>query len=283
MIKSTALFILSTLGTLASSLCLINYAYADTHLTYTDTNSNAPAKINTIQIKADKVRSQNEQSANYTLFDGQQNILYNIDTEKKQYTKVALDGVKKMAQEAEQLQAQMREKITKDMANLPEEQRKVVEQRLANFEAKQKAPAPAVVAQKTAQTISVNNIPCTIYQVSIGGKPSRESCISAQAIPANDLKTLQAMFGFMNQMSQYSAQIRGEKTPDFANLPSYSLGLAVRIQALPNGMKSGMKSELMRIQQADLDHEVFTIPSDYSLYDEKQQTSTAQSNTATKQ
>ncbi|HHC74129.1 MAG TPA: hypothetical protein ENK78_03545, partial [Thiothrix sp.] len=223
MSKSTPLFALSLL---ASSLYTINSAYADTHLTYTDTNNDAPAKVNTIQIKANKVRSQDEKSTNYTLFDGQQNILYTVDTEKKQYTQVALDEVKKMAQEAEQLQAQMHEKITKDMVNLPEDQRKVVAQRLANFEAQQKTPAPVVTVQKTMQTINVNHIPCMVYQVSIANKPSRESCINNQAIPANDLKTLQAMFGFMNQMSQYTAKIRGEKIPDFASLPSYSLGLA---------------------------------------------------------
>lgn len=259
MIKSTAFLILSY-------ICLISYAYADTHLTYTDTYSNAPAKLNTIQIKAGKVRSQNEQSTSYTLFDSQQNSLYTINTKKKQYTKVALDEVKKIAQEAEQLQTQMREKITTEMANLPEEQRKVVEQRLANFEAQQKTPKPVVNAQKTQQSIRVNNIPCEVYQVTIDGKPSRESCISTQAIPENDLKSLQAMFSFINQMSQYTAQIRGEKKPDFATLPSYSIGLAVRIQALPNGMKS----ELMRIQQADLANAVFTIPSDYTLYDKTQ-------------
>lgn len=263
MIKSTAFLILS-------HICLISYAYADTHLTYTDTYTNAPAKLNTIQIKAGKVRSQNEQSATYTLFDSQQNMLYTINTEKKQYTKVSLDEVKKIAQEAEQLQTQMREKITAEMANLPEEQRKVVEQRLANFEAQQKTPTPVVNAQKTQQSISVNNIPCEVYQVTIDGKPSRESCISTQAIPENDLKSLQAMFSFINQMSQYTAQIRGEKKPDFATLPSYSTGLAVRIQALPNGMKS----ELMRIQQADLDNDVFTIPSDYTLYSNTQTNST---------
>ncbi|MGV6809994.1 MAG: hypothetical protein ACWA5U_08970 [bacterium] len=276
MLKSTALFVLSTF---ASSLFLAHNTYADTQLTYTDTNNNMPAKMNTIYIKAHNVRSQDEQSTNYTLFDGQQNILYSVDTEKKQYTQVALENIKNMAQEAEQLQTQMREKITQDMVNLPDDQRKVVEQRLAHFEAQQKTPAPTVTTQKTAQTISVNNIPCTVYQVSIGNKPSRESCINAQAMPANDLKTLHAMFGFMNQMSQYTAKIRGEKIPDFANLPSYSLGLAVRIQALPKGMKS----ELTGIQQADLKPDLFSIPSDYTLFDETQPAPAASSKTTTSQ
>lgn len=253
-------------SSLLTSFLLTTPSTADTHLTYTDSVKDGPSKVTNIYIKGDKVSSRGDNSPIYTVFDAKEQALYTINTQEKQYVKGTLDSVKTMASEALKAKEQMKAQLIEQMKKLPEEQRKVMEERMKQLEALENAPIPKVASEKTGKTENINGIDCEIYQVTTNGTPSRESCITETAIGENDLKTLQAMFGFMNKMAQENAAIQGQKAPDFSQLPSYSTGLALRIQGLPEGVKS----ELTQVNKNEVKADMVSVPSDYTLFDPKQ-------------
>jgi hypothetical protein len=252
-----------------TSLFLTTPSIADTHLTYTDSIKDGSSKVTNIYIKGDKISSRGDNAPIYRIFDAKEQALYTINPQEKQYIKGVLDSidsVKTMASEALKAREQMKAKLTEQMKTLPAEQRKAMEEQMKQLEAIENAPIPKIASEKTGKTETINGLECDVYQVTTNGTPSRESCITKTAIDENDLKTLQAMFGFMNKMAQENAAIRGQKTPDFSQLPSYSTGLALRIQGLPDGVKS----ELTQLNKNEVKTEMVSVPSDYTLFDPKQ-------------
>lgn len=250
-------------SSLVSTFLLSSPSTADTHLTYTDSIKDGSSKVTNIYIKGDKVSSRGDDSPIYTIFDAKERALYTVNSQEKQYIKGTLDSVKTMASEALKAKEQMKAQLTEQMKKLPEEQRKVMEERMQQLEAMENAPIPKVASEKTGKTDTINGLECEIYQVTTNGTPSRESCITETAIDSDDLKTLQAMFGFMNKMAQENAAIQGQKAPDFSQLPSYSTGLALRIQGLPEGVKS----ELTQLNKNEVKSDMVSVPSDYTLFD----------------
>jgi hypothetical protein len=245
-------------------ISLQSNSMADAKLVYSDTMEGNPTpKITTIFIKGSKVSSSNDQSPVYTIFDAEEEALYTVNKQEKKYIKATFDSFKAMSQQAAKMKDEMKSKLKAEMEKMPAEQRKIMEQKMAQLEEMEKAAAPKVESQKTGKTEMINGLDCELYTVSINETASRESCISEKAIDKDDLKTLQAMFGFMNKMAQQNARLQGQHTPDFSNLPSYSTGLALRIQSLP----AGIKSELTTLNTDDIDNKNVSVPSDFELID----------------
>ena len=248
-----------------SSLLLSQSTFADTQLTFTDAHAKKGNHTSTIQIHANKVRMGNSSNKVYTLYDSDKQTLYTINPEVKQYMTATLKSIKKNMTDAVAMQEAMKARMKEKLSKMPEEQRKTVEQRMAEAE-KQAKIAPAKVETKAnGKTETIQGLKCEVFVVSAAGKPIKETCIAKEGIDVKDMQQLQNMFDFMKNIAIETAKIRGLPAPDAGLLPNYNGGLAIKTQALP----TGAKSELSSLSTESLDDKSFGLPTGYTLYDPK--------------
>jgi hypothetical protein len=267
-----ALFLLS------GSLLLSQSSLADTQLTFTDASDKKGSHSSTIQIHANQVRMGNSSNKVYTLYDGEKQTLYTINPEVKQYMAATLDSIKKNMSDAVAMQKKMKASMKEKMSEMPEEQRKVLEARMAESEKKAKATPAKIETKPNGKTETLQGLKCEVFIVSAAGKPIKETCIAKEGIDSKDMAQLQSMFDFMKSIAVETAKIRGLPAPDAGLLPNYKGGLAIKTQALP----TGAKSELSSISTKTIDDKNFGLPEGYSLFDPKAAASKATPTTAPK-
>lgn len=235
-------------------------AKADTTLSYSDSIKGDVSQTTNIYIKDQKVRTQNQDSDIYTLFDADQNTLYRVNKKDKTYHQTNLTQIQKQAEQAEQQQQQMKERFVTEISKLPEAQRQQMQKQLALFEQKMAQPAPKVSTLKTGKVLTIKQLECDVYIVNIDGRASRKSCINTEVMEKADLESLQGMFKFINSIAQYQAQSQGQKAPDLSSLPSHTTGLALLIESAD----TNIKSELTNITKDPIDQDdLFVIPHDF--------------------
>ena len=241
-------------------------ACADTHLTYTDSGVGNTPRTTSIQIHADKVRMEEIGSSIYSLYDHTRQTLYTVNTQAGQYIETNPEKLKLRAEKMLALQAQMKAQMQQQMAQLPEDQRRIAEERMQQAEAMMKTPAPVVSRKDTGRHEQVQGIDCKISELSFGPTPVREICnADTGLIDTADFDMLLAMFTYMDKMAIESAHLQGV-TPPPAEAGSASIhgpGLALRVQAVPNGPRS----ELGSISKEVLDGKLFELPTGFQPFE----------------
>lgn len=132
----------------AMTVGIVGAAQADTKLTYTDTGFAPQERQTIIQIHGDKVRMGEVGSDIYSLFDNTKKTLYTINTKTKQFIETTPDKTRERMTKVVEMQNQFKEEMKKQMASMPEDQRKQVEARIQQSEAALKAPPPAIKMEK---------------------------------------------------------------------------------------------------------------------------------------
>lgn len=235
-------FFTRLLGTL-TFLSLSTPLLADTKLTYTDYGFGPQERKTTIQIHGDKVRMEEVDSGIYTLYDNTKKTLFTVNTKTKQYIETTPEKVRERVGKLLEAQHQPPGKQT---------------------EAAMEASAPSITMEKTTRSETIQGVACHISSVSIDGKPRREVCIAgSDAVDAADHAMLLAMFEFMDGITAESAKAMGVAEPNTGFAFVHKDGLAIRIQAIPEGPRS----ELASLSNDTLDDADFVIPTGFTAFE----------------
>ena len=162
-----------------------------------------------------------------------------------------------------EMQNQFKEEMKKQMASMPEDQRKQVEARIQQSEAALKAPPPAIKMEKTERKETIQGMECGISTVKMDDKAVRDVCIAASGMDEADHKMLVSMFEYMDSIAAESAKAQGATPPSEGSASLHREGLALRIQALPEGPRSELSS-LKKDALADTD---FAIPTGFAVFE----------------
>lgn len=261
-----ALFHLFTAFTISLAASTVQ---ADTRLTYTDTGLGEPPERKTlIQIHGDKVRMEEVGSGIYSLYDSGQQKLYTVNTKTRQYIETTPEKIRARIEKMSTMQEQMKTMLKQQIAQMPEEQRKLAEQRMQETEqqmaAMKSAKPPHIEITQTDRKETVQGMECTISTASSDGKAMRDICNAPlDAIDGNDHKMLVGMFEYMDNISRESAKAQGINAPDAGSASLHKNGLALRIQALPEGPRS----ELSSLENKPLNDDDFTLPADFKEFE----------------
>lgn len=254
------------------SLCLLtalttsitNLAIADTKLTYTDSGIGPQERKTVIQINGDKVRMGEADSNIYSLYDDSKKMLYTINTKTKQYIETTPDKMRERMTKVADMQKQFKEEMKKQIAQMPEDQRKPIEERMKQADEAMKAPPPSFKMEKTDRKETIQGMECTISTVKMDDKAVRDVCIAGnETIPASDQKMLVTMFEYMDSISVESAKAQGMTPPTEGSASVHKEGLALRIQALPEGPRS----EISAVGKEDLNDADFTLPTGFAIFE----------------
>ena len=246
------------------SIGLSTVAIADTKLTYTDTGFGPQERKTVIQIHGGKVRMEEADGGIYTLYDNDKKALYTVNTKTKQYIETTPDKIRERMAKVVEMQNQFKEEMKKQMATMPEDQRKMVEERMKQAEEAMKAPPPTVKMDKTDRKETVQGLECSISTVKMEDQAVRDVCIAgSDAMDANDHQMLVTMFEYMDNISAESAKAQGATPPAEGSASVHKEGLALRIQALPEGPRS----ELSAISKEALNDADFAVPADYAEFE----------------
>ncbi len=247
---------------LINSTCFLNHVSADTSLTFTDTMPNGATRTSNIQVHNHFVRSSRSDSTVYTLFDTEKQIMYTINPEVKQYMQANMESIKNNVKIAMQMQEKIKAQMKEQIKTMPEEQRKMIEKQMEQADAQAKMPAPKIEMKFSDKTDTVQGLSCKMVTFSVNGKAIKESCFSKEGIDEKDMAQLKKMFNFMEAITTETAKIRGLPAPDTSSMPSHQEGIAIRVRALP----TGIKSELSNISTGSLDDANFKIPEGFKLF-----------------
>lgn len=248
----------------ALAMTLAASSHADTKLTYTDTGFAPQDRQTVIQIHGDKVRMGEVGSDIYSLYDNTSKTLYTINTKTKQYIETTPDKVRERMAKVVEMQNQFKEDMKKQMAAMPEDQRKMVEERMKQTEEMMKAPPPAIKMDKTDRKETIQGMECTLSTIKANDQPVRDVCISgSDSMDAADHAMLVSMFEFMDGVAAESAKAQGVTPPAEGSASLHKDGLALRIQALPEGPRS----ELSGLSKDALNDADFMVPEGFTIFE----------------
>ncbi|MFN3785634.1 MAG: hypothetical protein ACK4RS_02225 [Thiothrix sp.] len=246
------------------SLIAVGSAHADITLTYKDTGFSPEERQTIIQVHGDKVRMSEVGSDIYSLYDDAKKILYTVNTKTAQYVETTPEKMRERMTKAVEMQNQFKEGMKKQIAAMPEEQRKPLEERMKQAEEALKAPPPTVKMEKTERKDTVQGIACTISSVKVNDQPVREVCIAgSDAMDAADHKMLVTMFEYMDNIGAESAKVQGITPPSEGSASLHREGLALRIQAVPEGPRS----ELASMTKGALNDVDFKVPEGFAVFE----------------
>lgn len=237
---------------------------ADTKLTYTDFGFGSQERKTIIQIKGDKVRMEEADSGIYTLYDHAKKALFTVNTKTKQFIETTPEKMRERMAKVTEMQNQFKEEMKKQIAALPEDQRKVAEERMKQAEEAMKTTPPPLQMEKTDRKETIQNLACTISSIKVDGKAVRDVCIAgSDAMDAADHKMLLTMFEYMDSITAESAKAQGMAVPTDGSATVHKEGLALRIQAVPDGPRS----ELSALTKDTLQDADFTVPADFTAFE----------------
>lgn len=144
--------------------------------------SAAPPRIETskIYIEGKKMRIETGLSGrgsnDVMIYRGDQNLILNINHQRKSYMVMDKQAMKDMAQQMSQMMKQMEER----MAQMPPEQRKTMEEVMGRGmpQAPQPPPQAETEIKNTGKKDKINGYRCTWYDVSRAGQKKQEMCVS---------------------------------------------------------------------------------------------------------
>ena len=204
-------------------------AFSDTVVTFNATGNDVP---NTISIHAGSVQMPAPQSDMRLVMDTNNSRMLMIDDSKKQYMEMNSETIKQTSNMLDMVRQQM----MSHLENMPEEQRKMLEQRMG-INLKQPA-APVITVKATGKTKSVSKIKCEIHDVLTDGKKTMEACVAsvkASGVAQEDYATMKKMFEMSREFAKQSSKLGGPAaTNTVANMPDLN-GVPMEVTNLADG------------------------------------------------
>jgi hypothetical protein len=243
-------------------------AKAGTVITLDQSVNGGPARQQTIDLAADKVRMTSPD--NQMIYRGDQNKVWIVRPEDKAYVELTPESMGQMKAQMDQRMAQMQQRL----ASMPPEQRKQIEAMMASRGMGPSAPAapPQITYEKAGDPKKVGGYTCTPYRVTVTGAPTSEFCMAALSdlgLTRDDLKAFVGFGKFMSQMGGTGAQ----RSP-MAQLDFDSVKKQIGFDAFPvqtsfdaPGAQHSVQTTLKSVKHEDPPAETFDVPAGYTRED----------------
>lgn len=248
----------TTFSALLIILSLITTVQADTQIEIEAINN---ARTGKISIQGDKVLLEQPGGPGRMVMDTSQEALYMIDDARKQY--VVIDEESLAATTS--MMSAMQEMMMAQLQNLPENERKAIEQRLGIHS--EKTAAPTVRIDKTGSHKTLHGVKCEVTNILTNDKLTGGACVAtpkAAGIPEQDYKTLKKMFSISRKMaektSKLSSGMPGNLSPDM--FPDLN-GVPMETKDFDHGETLMIK----KISQTKLSADAFKPGKDYKQFD----------------
>lgn len=201
------------------------------------------------------------------IFQPQPEAFVYLDASDKSYTAMTRDDVKKVGVAIDSARKQMQAQLAK----MPPEQRKVVEQAMAGMgtESLMKDPGPKKAAEPAkavanGTTDKVAERACKGYDITRGGKKIAEACVASWAdlgMAAKDVDGLRKMTAFQQQMlSEVSFEgLQAAPGAEAFEVIDQINGFPMRIKTGMEG-KRPMSMRVVKIERKDVDQKLFQAP-----------------------
>ena len=179
-------------------------------------------------------------------------VMYNIDVKKKTYSEMTFADLEKMSKKAGAKMDEAMSEMQKSLKDMPEEQRKMVEQMMKNKMPSKGGKAPKVEVTKSGEKRTISGYACTKYIVKEGDK----DLISVWA--SKDVKGFDGMRkdmeGFQKRMSAMD--------------PRGAEGMVAAMNAIDGfpiqtDLPGGMKQVVTKIERRSTRDDAFEIPAGY--------------------
>lgn len=226
-------------------------ALADTRIAYVDEKSGAERTV--ITVKDGKVRMDNAEAENFSVYDSDSDVLTLVDPTRQSYT--LLDDAKLRT-----LSGQMNDAMAKmraQMAEMPPEQRAAMEKMMGGA-ANAGGRAPDIKLDRTGKQLNKGGHDCRQVFLTAGDLARMELCVVDQKrieMPDGDRAALEAMQEQMRIVAESFAG-SGKRAP----LDYDSIG------GMPVYMKSSSQRSgevLKDVTHDDIDASLFEVPAGY--------------------
>ena len=244
-------------------LMALGSAYADTTLTFDDGRR---PDATSFLIKDGKVLMQGKgpQGGEYaSIYDSNKNHFLVVDYGHQNYYIMDKALIDKQMKAMDSMREQMKQNMQAQIQQMPEEQRKMMEQRMNTMLNPPKPPALKIT--DTSKTENINGISCKVFEVYRGEEAIREVCvapISAIKMPDADYKTLRSMFAYMKDMAESMAK----KSPMAGN----DGAIMADMEGVPVEMRDLRKdfvSRLEGVSTKEINPKLFEIPASFKEVD----------------
>lgn len=203
--------------------------FADTVVTFNASGNDAP---NTLLIHAGSVQMPAPQSNMRVVMDTNNRHMLMIDDGKKQYMEMNSESIKQTSN----MMDMVRQQMMAQLENMPEQQRKMLEQRMG-INLKQPT-APVIKVNATGKMKSVSKIQCEIHDVLSDGKKTMEACVAtvaASGVAQSDYETMQKMFQMSREFARQAGNLGGlAATTTVANMPDLN-GVPMAVKNIADG------------------------------------------------
>lgn len=198
-----------------------------------------------------------ESAGRVVLFDAGARVMKLLDPEAKTYNVLDEEDVRSMAQDMEEMSAQ----VEKQLENLPEKQReKMREQIRATLPGVGRQPDLRVEA--TGETASVAGVSCREARILSDGEPAQEICVADPGelgIARDDYDTMQAMFAFFADVAGAMGGGSALGIREMRHTMEELGGMPVRVR----GLQDGGEWRIRAVESRSIAGDRFEVPAGY--------------------
>jgi len=204
-------------------------AFADTVVTFNATGNDVP---NTISIHDGSVQMPVPQGNMRLVMDTKTSRMLMIDDGKKQYMEMDSETIKQTSDLMDMVRTQMMAQLE----NMPEGQRKMLEERMGiNLK---KPATPVITIKPTGKKKTVSKVKCEVHDVLSDGKKTMEACVAtikASGVAHKDYQTMKKMFVMSRNFAKQATKLGGPTaTNTVANMPDLN-GVPMEVKNLNDG------------------------------------------------
>lgn len=236
-------------------------ALADVHMQY-EVSGDSQA-VSDIMIANGKLRINQHDSENWTLFDSVRSEMVIVDAGKREYLVLDQATIEQLTNVTAMVEQKMEEALEDVPPAQREQMRSMMEGMMSNAMEQAKANIPEQTVKRTGQSRTVAGYDCTVVEILLDGVKSMETCGADPRtvdLPRVDLQTMRAMQTFAQDIAARTESILGE---GLINLGDLSLDdFPIETVHFEDGSERA-RSTLAGIDDDSLDAELFEIPGDY--------------------
>ena len=240
--------------------CLAGQAQAGTVIQQVEraVGNNQSRQSVTIYIDAGKLRVEGEApgSGKYVvIFDHARQVMQMADLARNSYLEITKAQIEAMANQMQAMMQQMQQA----MAQVPPEQRAMMEQMMRGRLGGAAAPPPQITVRDKASSGTVGQFTCKKYDILTNGQVSSEVCAAPPAqlqLDPSAFETFKALAEFYEPMRRIAPQSGGWSAPNAMNQID---GFPVQT-ILYEGGRPSSEWVLQSAEQRPLDAALFTLP-----------------------
>jgi len=205
-------------------------------------------------VKGSRIRVDHPGQPHYAIMDGSEGVMYIVNPSEQSYFKQTKEDVAKMADRAAAMQAEMQ----KHLADMPPEQRKMMEQAMKRAgggmgQMPGAAPPAPTTVRPTGKSRRINGMNATEYEAQTGN-------LTARAWLTKDRPDIDRVFKQFMELSKPMEKLTGT---DQMSAQLAEKGMPLLVQTL-QGDTYGI-NELVGIEEGSVDASLVQVPAGYTL------------------